>query len=76
VDKTTEALSRTGVGAETTGYAAKRDWSMAMIITAAAVLIMFTWFWIAELISPPGTLRMPLHAWAAAELSSSGSAYR
>jgi hypothetical protein len=49
---------------------------MAMIITAAAVLIMFTWFWIAELISPPGTLRMPLHAWAAAELSSSGSAYR
>jgi hypothetical protein len=69
-------MSRTDTGTETTERVAGRTGSLATIVVAAAVVVMFTALWIGELISLQDTLRMPHRGSAAAELIASASAYR
>ncbi|MCU1376851.1 MAG: hypothetical protein JWO68_4137 [Actinomycetia bacterium] len=58
-------ISRNDIETRTAGRAASRASSTAMIVVALVVALAFTALWIGELISPPGTLRLPHHALAA-----------
>ena len=50
VDEMREFPSRTGVSMKTTEHAATRGESMAMIVGAFVVVIMFTALWVGQLI--------------------------